>query len=66
MSENMTTIEIDMEGLPVEILYYLIRESCERNISVNQIITEALQYFLDENEKTIDNHTEEHCEEKLE
>ena len=50
MKEGYTTIEINMEDWPVDFLYFLIKESCERNISVNQIITETLQKFIDKYE----------------
>lgn len=48
--ENESILELDMTDWSRHILYYLIRESCERNISVNEIIVESLQRFIDENE----------------
>ena len=45
--ENESVIELDMTDWDREILYYLIRESCERNISVNQLIVEMLEKFIE-------------------
>lgn len=48
--ENESVIELDMTDWDREILYYLIRESCERNISVKQLIVEALERFIEAHE----------------
>jgi hypothetical protein len=45
--ENESVIELDMTDWDREILYYLIRESCERNVSVNQLIVEMLEKFIE-------------------
>lgn len=46
-NDGLSTIELDMTDWDREILYYLIRESCERNISVNQLIVEMLEKFIE-------------------
>ena len=46
-NDGLSTIELDMTDWDREILYYLIRESCERNVSVNQLIVEMLERFIE-------------------
>lgn len=48
--EPFVKMEIDITEWPVEILQFLVGESCERDISVNQIINETLLKFIDKNE----------------
>lgn len=41
-------IEIDLDEWPVELLQHLIAESCERDISVNDVINDSLKSFCDQ------------------
>lgn len=41
-----TTIELDMEFWPREILEHLIKESCEKDVSVNDIITDTFKEMI--------------------
>lgn len=41
-------LEIETEHWPVELLHLLIKESCERDVSVNEIITEILEKAINE------------------
>jgi len=40
------TIDLDMDEWPVELLHFLIRESCDQDISVNEVITNILEDVL--------------------
>lgn len=44
--EKMSSIELDLEDWPVELLHNLIKESCEKDISVNEIIISNLEEFF--------------------
>jgi hypothetical protein len=47
--EKMSNIELDLADWPVDLLHYLIKESCERDISVNEVIISNLEeYFKQE------------------
>ena len=48
--EPYVKIEIEISEWPREILEFLIQESCDRDISVNEIINETLLKFIDKNE----------------
>jgi hypothetical protein len=48
--EPFVKMELDITEWPVEILQFLVGESCERDISVNEIINETLLKFIDKNE----------------
>lgn len=39
-------IEIDLDEFPLEVLHFLIKESCEKNISVNEVIDNILRENL--------------------
>jgi hypothetical protein len=41
-------LELDLEEWPVELLHMLIKESCDRDISVNDVINDLLKKALDE------------------
>ena len=45
--KKMEEIELDFNEFPREILELLIKESCEKNVSVNTIIRDALKTFID-------------------
>jgi hypothetical protein len=49
--EPFVKMELDITEWPVEILQFLVGESCERDIPVNEIINETLLKFLDKNDK---------------
>ena len=49
MEEN--TIEIDLETLSKENIYFLLKESCSKDISINKVIEECLRKFLNDYEK---------------
>ena len=49
--EPFVKMEIEISEWPIEILQFLVGESCERDISVNEVINEALLKFIDKNEK---------------
>jgi hypothetical protein len=44
-------MEIEISEWPREILEFLVGESCDRDISVNEIINETLLNFIDNNDK---------------
>ena len=48
--EPYAKMEIEISEWPREILEFLIQESCDRDISVNEIINETLLKFIDKNE----------------
>ena len=48
--EPFVKMELDITQWPVEILQFLVWESCERDIPVNEIINETLLKFIDKNE----------------
>jgi hypothetical protein len=39
-------MELDLEEWPIEIVYMLVRESCEQDISVNDVINNLLKEAL--------------------
>ena len=43
------TMELDMSAWDREILEYLIQESCEEDISVNEVIEKAITNFVELN-----------------
>ena len=49
--EPFVKMEIDISEWPIEILQFLVRESCDRDISVNEVINETLLKFIEKNEK---------------
>jgi hypothetical protein len=49
--EPFVKMELDITEWPVEILQFLVGESCERDIPVNEIINETLLKFIDKNDK---------------
>jgi hypothetical protein len=48
--EPYVKMEIEISEWPREILEFLIQESCDRDVSVNEIINETLLKFIDKNE----------------
>lgn len=44
-------MELDITEWPVEILQFLVGESCERDVSVNEIINEVLTNYINEYSK---------------
>jgi hypothetical protein len=49
--EPFVKMEIEISEWPREILEFLVGESCDRDISINEVINEALLKFIDKNEK---------------
>lgn len=48
--EPFVKMDIDISEWPREILEFLVGESCDRDISVNEIISETLLKFIGKNE----------------
>lgn len=48
--EPFVKMELDISEWPIEILQFLIEESCNRDISVNEVINETLLQFFNKNE----------------
>jgi hypothetical protein len=49
--EPFVKMELDITEWPVEILQFLVGESCERDVSANEIINEVLTNYINENSK---------------
>lgn len=49
--EPFVKMEVEISEWPLEILQFLVAESCERDVSVNEIINETLLKFIDKNDK---------------
>jgi hypothetical protein len=45
--EPFVKMEIDISEWPIEILQFLVGESCDRDISVNEVINETLLKFIE-------------------
>jgi hypothetical protein len=48
--EPFVKMEIEISEWPREILEFLIQESCDKDVSVNEIINQTLLKFIDKNE----------------
>ena len=48
--EPFVKMEIDISEWPIEILQLLVEESCDRDISVNEVINETLLKFIEKND----------------
>ena len=48
--EPFVKMEIDISEWPIEILQFLVGESCDRDISVNEVINETLLKFIEKND----------------
>ena len=48
MSEEMSTVELDMAEWPRKFLEFLIKQSCERDITVNKVLENCLVKYLNE------------------
>lgn len=46
--EKYVDLELDMEDWPIEILQMLVKQSCERDVSVNEIIIEILEKAIEQ------------------
>ena len=44
--EPFVKVELEIENWPREILEFLIQESCERDVSVNEVINDALEQII--------------------
>lgn len=49
--EPFVKMELDIGEWDREILEYLVSESCERDVSVNEIINESLEKMINKNDK---------------
>lgn len=49
---NMETIELDLGDFDRTILEHLIKESCEKDISINRVVSNILKWYIDENTKS--------------
>jgi len=47
--EPFVKVELEIENWPREILTFLIQESCERDVSVNEVINDVLEKAINEN-----------------
>lgn len=47
--EPWVKVELDMSQWPIELLEFLIKESCDKDVSVNEIINEVLSKFCYKN-----------------
>jgi len=47
--KKMETVELNLEEFPREILEFLVKESCDKNVSCNKIIRETLEYYINSN-----------------
>jgi hypothetical protein len=45
--EKYAKLELDINEWPVELLHFFIKESCEKDISVNEVISNLLRESLD-------------------
>lgn len=48
--KKMATVDLDLAEFPRDILEYLVKESCDKNVSCNKIIRETLEYYINKNE----------------
>ena len=46
--EKFATVDIDLSECSREILEFLIQESCDKDVSVNEVISEALEKGLEQ------------------
>jgi bifunctional DNA-binding transcriptional regulator/antitoxin component of YhaV-PrlF toxin-antitoxin module len=46
--QKFATIDIDLSELDKELLEFLIQESCDKDISVNQVISDLLEKGLEQ------------------
>jgi hypothetical protein len=46
--EKFATVDINLNELDRELLEFLIQESCDKDISVNQVISDLLEKGLDQ------------------
>lgn len=47
--EKFATVDIDLSECSREILEFLIQESCDKDISVNEVISDVFEKFIDQN-----------------
>lgn len=51
--KKFATIDIDFAEFDREILEYLIAESCEKDVSVNEIISDILEQVVKQHEQNV-------------
>ena len=47
--EKFATVDIDLSECSREILEFLIQESCDKDISVNEVVSDVFEKFIDQN-----------------
>lgn len=47
MLKPWTTLDLDMSEWSKELLMFLIRESVEKDLTINEVIVDAIQKFID-------------------
>jgi hypothetical protein len=52
--QKLVPLELDMTEFPREVLERLVKESTEKNVSVNEIITTAIKTFINNHEDILD------------
>lgn len=45
--KKMESVDIDLGEFPREILEFLIKESCDKNVSCNKVIRDSLENFIE-------------------
>lgn len=44
--ERLSEIELDLSQWPIEAITHLLQESCDKDISINKVITNILEEML--------------------
>ena len=52
--QKLVPLELDMTEFPREVLERLVKESTEKNVSVNEIITTAIKTFINNHEDILE------------
>ena len=52
--KKLVPLELDMTEFPREVLERLVKESTEKNVSVNEIITTAIKTFINNHEDILE------------
>lgn len=49
LMKKFETLDLDISEFPREILEFLVKESCEKDITVSQVIENVFDWFIKEN-----------------
>ncbi len=52
--EKYGKIQIELDELSREILEFLVHESCERDVSVNVVVSDALKKYIEDKKDVLD------------